>query len=145
MRVVLDTNILARAFSRPLGPAGALLKLLRDSSEHILILSEGMIEELHQTLCYGRLRRIHDRLDEEIEAFLALLHLEAEMVDPIIIAVVPNDPDDDLVVATAVDGEAEFLVSLDRHLRLPWVTSYLAQRGVRLLTDVEFLRELRST
>jgi len=50
VRIVLDTNILARANPRSAGPARALLVLIRDSDDHTLVLSPYLLEELEIAL-----------------------------------------------------------------------------------------------
>jgi putative PIN family toxin of toxin-antitoxin system len=145
MRVVLDTNILARATPGKSGPAAALRETIRPP--HLLIASSHLLTELSEVLRYERLRRLHGLDDEEIDRFIAALQADALMVEvdrPTGIAIVTSDPDDDPIVATAVIGRAEYLCSLDRHFFAPEVQAYCAQHGVRVVTDVEFLAQLRS-
>jgi predicted nucleic acid-binding protein len=56
---------------------------------------------------------------------------------------VARDPDDNPVVQTAVEGNAEVLCTLDRHFRDPVVVAYCAAKGIRIVGDVELLRELK--
>lgn len=58
--------------------------------------------------------------------------------------VVPNDPDDDPIVATAVAGNARYLCTLDKHLHQPTVKEYCRVRGIEIVTDVELLEILKS-
>ncbi|MEX0717913.1 MAG: hypothetical protein WD066_15065 [Planctomycetaceae bacterium] len=60
-------------------------------------------------------------------------------------AVVPDDPDDDPIIATAVVGKVDVLCTLDRHIRLPEVEAYCAARNTRVMTDVDFLELLRES
>ena len=53
------------------------------------------------------------------------------------IRVVPDDPDDDMVVATALAAEAEYLVTGDRHL-----LSLGSYQGVSMLKPARFLEVL---
>jgi predicted nucleic acid-binding protein len=50
MRIVLDTNVLARAVTGPGGPAGELLR--RVQRDHLLVLSPFLITELARVLRY---------------------------------------------------------------------------------------------
>jgi predicted nucleic acid-binding protein len=59
-------------------------------------------------------------------------------------AIVPGDPNDDPIVATAVIAQAQVLSTLDRHLRSPSVVNYCAVRGIEVLTDLELLSHLRT-
>ncbi len=58
--------------------------------------------------------------------------------------VVTNDPKDDAVIATAVDGQAEVLCTLDRHFHDPAVLAYCSRRGI-ILSDIELLAEFRTS
>ena len=52
------------------------------------------------------------------------------------------DPKDDPVLYTAVAGKADVLCTLDRHSGAPEVLAFFADRGIRVMTDVELLGEL---
>ncbi len=53
---------------------------------------------------------------------------------------VPDDPDDDHLLAAAVEGRAAFLVTGDRH-----VLSLEEHEGIRILTPAAFLKILDIT
>jgi predicted nucleic acid-binding protein len=55
------------------------------------------------------------------------------------------DPKDDPIVYTAVAGKADVLCTLDRHFQSPAVLDFLRTHGIRVLSDVELLRELLLT
>lgn len=117
MRATCDTNILARAAVRPAGPARAVLTELV-SEQHVLVLSEHIVSELARVLRYERVRIQAELTDAEIDSFVNDVRELAELVavpDPVPRAT--SDPDDDIVVATAVDGGAEVICTRDRHIR----------------------------
>lgn len=58
--------------------------------------------------------------------------------------IVADDPDDDAVLLAAVEGRADVLCTLDRHLRTPEVREYCESRGITILTDAELLDRLRA-
>ena len=58
MRVVLDTNILVRATKGGKGPAREVL-LAFQLSEHVLLLSPWMIDELRRVMTYPRVMAQH--------------------------------------------------------------------------------------
>jgi len=58
MRVVLDTNILARSSYRLEGPAAEVLERVT-APPHVLILSAASLEELARVLDYPRFRAFH--------------------------------------------------------------------------------------
>ncbi len=144
MRVVLDTNILARAVTGPSGPAARVLSELLPP--HLLIVSPFLLSELTRVLGYERLRRIHGLGDEGIARFVVQVQTQALVVEPkadLFLPNVPHDPQDDLILATALAGQANILCTLDRHFRHPDVLGYCASRGIRVLSDVQLLSELQ--
>jgi putative PIN family toxin of toxin-antitoxin system len=144
MRVTCDTNVLVRAAVRPAGPARAVFVALMSPS-HALVLSTGMLDEVAEVLRYERVRRQAKLTDAEIQEFVDSLRDTADFVDcadPI--PAVTTDPDDDLIVATAVHGKVEVICTRDRHLTNRLVRAYCATFGIRILTDVELLAELRA-
>ncbi|HEV3417989.1 MAG TPA: putative toxin-antitoxin system toxin component, PIN family [Pirellulales bacterium] len=145
MRIVLDTNILARATPGRDSPATQVL-FHTIQSPHVLLASEFLLDELDRVLRYDRLRRIHGLSDEEIDRFVQFVRQGSQIVklpSGISEPVVVNDPEDDSILATAILGKANVLSTLDRHLRTEPVKEYAAERGVRIVTDVELLKELR--
>jgi predicted nucleic acid-binding protein len=57
--------------------------------------------------------------------------------------VVPDDSDDDVIVATAVAGKADFLCTRNRHLFNTSVTDYCSQRRLQVIDDLQLLAMLR--
>ncbi|MDZ4684386.1 MAG: putative toxin-antitoxin system toxin component, PIN family [Planctomycetaceae bacterium] len=145
MRVVLDTNVLARAAGGPPSPAAELLTLCLESPR-VLCVSPFQLSELSRVLRYERVRRLHGMSDEVVDQFLQYLQaasLTVELAVDSVAAVVTSDPDDDPIVATAVVAAAKVLCTLDRHLRTPAVVGYCAAYGIDVVTDVELLQRLR--
>ena len=145
MRVVCDTNVLVRAAARPNGPARALLNILRDAG-HTLIVSPLLLLELRRVFDYPRVRSDLQIADEAVEEFLASLEAASALVHPALhdsILSEIRDPDDEAILQTAVTGMADVLCTLDRHFQAPEVRAYCGTHAIRVLTDVELLRELR--
>lgn len=145
MRVVLDTNILARASYSSTGPAAESLEHLK-KPEHVLILSSFILDELDRVLQYPRLQKLHGLDDKGIDEYIHDLSAASLVVQIQMAAtgIVANDPDDDLVIATAEAGNADVLCTLDRHLRQSDVIDYCRQKAIEVLTDVELLQHLRT-
>lgn len=147
MRVVLDTNVLVRATKSAAGPARRLLATL-SLAPHTVVTSSGLLAELMRVLEYPRLRAQHRLSRLEIEAFIAALFRIVEVV-PLepgkTGSTVPADPEDDLVIRTAVQGKADVVCTLDRHFQHPEVRAFCAPRGIQILSDVELLRILAET
>ncbi len=143
MRVTCDTNVLVRAAVRPAGPARAVL-VETTAPPHVLVLSEQIIAELSRVLRYERVQRQLRLTDDAINELVAGLRAVAELaVPPEAMPKVSSDDDDNIVIATAVAGKADAISSRDRHLRHRLVQAYCATYGIRVLTDLELLAELR--
>ena len=66
------------------------------------------------------------------------------MVPGTVPTVVPDDPLDDHVVFAAHAAHADVLCTLDAHLCDAGVVAYCGLRGIRVLSDVAPLKELRA-
>jgi putative PIN family toxin of toxin-antitoxin system len=147
MRVVLDTNILVRAHTNARGPARELLLNVIGASEHTLVLSPFVLQELERVFGYDRVRNATRLTEDEIVEYLR--YLRSKDVSEIVFPgpaprVVPDDEEDDPIVHTAVMGRADVLCTLNRHLHAPPVIEYCKQRGILLASDVGLLQALRS-
>lgn len=144
MRVLLDTNVLARAAAGPPGLANELV-LEATQPQHVLLLSPFIVSELSRVLRYDRLRAIHGLDDAAIDQYISDLIMVAEMVLPPEAAdlVVADDPDDDAIIATAVAGAADVLCTKDRHMLRNEVVEYCSSHGVAVVDDSELLQRLQ--
>ena len=128
----------------PAGSPGALLAAFREARFE-LVLSIGLLAEIEEVLARPRIR---SRLTVEpgaIESLLSLLEDRSLMVEPVDVPAISRDSDDDLVLATALAGGAEYLVTGDDDVRKdPNVIAHLEQRGVAVLTVAGFLDLLAS-
>ena len=143
MRIVLDTNVLARAMASAGGPAGELFELIL--AGHTLVVSLELLSELTRVLAYPRVRRLHRQGDDEIAEFIGSVEsssLVVELPAPLP-RVVPHDPDDDMLVATALAGRADVLCTRNRHLFDEHVVSHCRQYGIAVMDDLALLGRLR--
>ncbi len=131
-KVVLDTNVLASGFVSRASTPGQLLYLWTHGVFE-LVLSEPMLTELARTL--GKPYFQKHLTAEQVAADIALLRHEAH-ITPITTAVhgVATHPEDDMVLATAVSGKADYLVTGDK--KLQDVGNY---HGVTILPPIAFL------
>jgi putative PIN family toxin of toxin-antitoxin system len=126
VRVLLDTNVLVAAFiSR--GQCSELFE--HAGSEHELVTSEVVLRELRRAL----LEKLEFPEAEVIEA-VELVRLRSRSVEPTPLGQsVSRDPDDDRILATAVAGECQCLVTGDEDLLV--LESY---EGIRILRPADF-------
>lgn len=145
MRVLLDTNVLVRAITRPAGPARELVLRIRDG-HHTLLLSRLLLDELQRVLSYPRVQAKTTITAEEAMTFRETLAGFAELVDvPSPSPALSTDPNDNAIIQAAVVGRADVLCTLDRHFYDGAVVAYCQGHGVRVLGDVELLAALRAS
>jgi len=117
LRVVLDTNQFVSSVLVRHGLPAQVLGAWRQR-QFILIISPAIIAEIRSTLDYPRIRRKYPITDDDVEGLVALLTHDAVVVPGTVdvSGVIPDDPTDERVLACAVEGGADLIVSGDRHL-----------------------------
>jgi putative PIN family toxin of toxin-antitoxin system len=135
LRAVLDANVLISAQIRPAGPPGQiLLRLLRDRAFE-LVTSDATLEELRRSLRYPKVRKYLNLSVAEIDLWVVALRAVAVVVEGKVSRhVVVADPADDIYLAAATDGLADYIISGDRHL-----LDLEVHEGVRILSPRGFL------
>ena len=109
MRVLLDTNVLVAAFATR-GLCEDVLRIVL--SEHSLLASDLILDELERILT-DKLRMSVRRVREVV----AFIREHGEVIVPVDPAPWPeNDPDDRWIVAAALAGSADLLVTGDKDL-----------------------------
>lgn len=126
MKLVLDTNVLLAAVLAP----GLCRELVRKHIHaHELYCSPGLLEEFADQL----------RHKLEVEPDLVPLFVAYRQRVSLVVAVplstpVCRDPDDDLVLATALSGQADVIISGDKDLLVLKV-----HQGIPILSPRQFL------
>ena len=136
IRAVLDSSVLVSAFLTAGGTSHAVLSAAKRSA-FVLCLSDAILEETRRSLRdkVKTIRRHYTYPDERVEAHIADLAALAEPITDLPeLRVVPLDPKDDVIVATAAKAGADYLVTGDRHL-----LSLGAYEGSRIVTPRQFL------
>lgn len=136
MRVVLDTNVLVSALITE-GKTAKLLQVLLEKNVELL-LSKPILDEFVDVMSRARLREYVG--SEEIEKFLELLLCVALIVDVRSNFHVTSDTADNIVLAAAHDGKANYIVSGDRHL-----LDLKNFKGIKILNPAQMLRRLNQT
>ena len=116
MKVVLDTNVLVSALLKRDSIPGRLLQAVWDGNLD-LVLSVPLLAELREVLNYPKIRKrlVASAIDSEL--FVELLPFFTVQVDLTGVEVPrPRDAGDEMVLATLVASQAEWLVSGDEDL-----------------------------
>jgi len=132
LKAVLDTNVYFSAFS---STRGVPFELWRRAVRHeyVLLISPPMIRELADVL-----RTDLKWQERDIVAQLKLVVRTARIIEPkIAVSTVADDPDDDRILECAIAGNADLVVTYDRHL-----TKLKEFQGVGIVRPVDFLRTL---
>lgn len=115
MRAVIDTNLLVSYLIAHRSPIAELMDVYLARGDFVLLTSHPMLQELDRVLQYPRLYRYYDA--QTRIRFVALVASLGEIVDlPHEVPRICRDPDDDWVIACAVAGDADVIVSGDRDL-----------------------------
>ena len=120
IKVVLDTNLLVSAILSPHGKPADILKLVFNDVI-TLIISPAILREAHRVLRYPKLLKLMKKNGisfGEVDDFLKKMSRVA-FITPgnQNIEVIHDDPSDNMILACALEGNADFIVSGDRHLR----------------------------
>ena len=142
MRAVVDTNVWVSAILNPAGYPARVLQAYRDG-RFTLVISTPLLAELREVLLRPRMARKYGVTAEDADELTQLLGIRA-LVMPVVGAVkLCRDPDDDVVLETALRARAGALVSRDEDLtRAEDLTELLAEGGVAVLSVARLLRRL---
>jgi putative PIN family toxin of toxin-antitoxin system len=113
LRAVLDANVYVAAYlsRNPHSPNKELFWRWRDSQFMLLVSKDTLKEVVEKFDELGIDQRLTLELVSHILADAEYVHVSEEDIQPIILA----DPDDDYVLACAVVGRADYLVTYDPH------------------------------
>jgi hypothetical protein len=129
VRFLLDTNIIVSGLLTKQGPPGMLLDAWLFDYRFDLITSKEQIDELRRALGYERLR---SRIDPvQAHDVLANLEVRAILATDLPTLDVSPDPDDNVILATAVAGRADAVVSGTGGTSSGWVRSRASQSSRR--------------
>ena len=140
MRVVLDTNQLVAALMRP--PELATFMMAWESALFTVVASPTMIDEYRYVLAYPQVASLI--YPELLRAFTSHLLGDIELVQPPETPRVCRDPDDDKVVAAAIYGLADYILTLDEDLMAPDVAVTLEEMGISVTSGANLLHILDS-
>ena len=131
-RVVVDTNVLVSALIKKGKPLELVQRLL---DKHTVVLSSQMLAELADVLSRDKFTITNAQIDLFIS-----LQLKKSTVTSVSgnLNVILKDPDDNIVLLTAVNGKADYIISGDKHL-----LTLRKFEGIEIVTISQMLEILR--
>ena len=132
IRAVLDTNVFISGYLSESGASYEVIQHWKQKSFQ-LVFSAEIVEEIVEKF-------LEMRFDSEtIDNLVSSIYLLGAATEGLYeVSVVCDDPDDDIFIATALEGNADFIVSLNYHLR-----SLKHYQGIQIVSPGQFLRYLR--
>jgi uncharacterized protein len=128
-KIVLDTNIIISAFGWSGKPRSIFEKVI--NKEYILFISTKQLEEIQRVLDYKKF----SFGKKEKERFLNILLNLATIVETSgKLQIIKEDPDDNIIIETAIEEDADFLVTGDDDL-----LRYKKIGKVKIVTASDFL------
>jgi len=139
---VVDTSVLVSAFLNPEGfPARVLVAAQRE--RFTLVTSVPLLEELRDVLSRPRLMRARNTTPADADVFVQSIADAASQVPISDTLQLCRDPDDDVLLETAIVGGATHIVSRDEDItRDLELLEQLEKRDIRGMTVSHFLAEV---
>ena len=138
LTAVIDSTVLVSAFLTEGGVSAELLRYAREGV-FLVFLSDDILTETEHTLAYPRIRERYIYTDDDVADFLNRLQIAANLVDEIPHLTVVRDPNDDMVIATAVRAQTAYIVTRDKDL-----LSLQQYEGITILTPEAFMALVRA-
>jgi len=115
-KVVIDTNIFVSSLIKKDSVPARLIQLWRENA-FLIIISVQILEEIKRVLQYPHIKNKYKLTDEEITLAVATIEKDAiVLVDVLELDVIKEDPDDNKVLACALEVRADYIISGDKHL-----------------------------
>jgi hypothetical protein len=137
MRIVLDTNVLVSAILSSRSASAQIIGFVLDDALNLAV-SRDLLDEAYRVVRYPKLVRLmkkHGIAPEEVDSIIERLSAIA-VVTPgeLTLDVVQNDLADNKILACAVESEADFIISGDRHL-----TDLKEYQGITIVNPATFI------
>jgi len=140
--VLVDTNVWVSALINPAGFPARLHRAWMDQRFQVVV-SLPLLDELSDVLTRPRIIRKYPIQPADIEEFMQLLVRRSQVVLPTGALRECRDPDDDLILETALLGQVLYAVSRDDDIK--WdrdLIKHLQAHGVAILSVQQFLDKL---
>ena len=134
IKIVVDANIFASALMKPDSNPGKILELIRQNQVE-LVISPAIIKEIKRILLYPKIQKYHHKTARELDRYFDDLLMFAWAVEgKAEVDVIQADPTDNKYLACALESEAKYIISGDRHL-----LDVGLYQGIKIIKAKEFL------
>ncbi len=138
-RVVIDTSVVVAGLRTRLGAGNAVLRLVADR-RLLLLASPPLFLEYEDVLKRPEHQLVHGLTPDEIDEFLAEL---AALIEPVEVHFQwrpqSRDPNDEMVLETAINGHADVLVTYNlADFAIAW-----ERFGIPVVSPPELLRKVK--
>ena len=132
--VVIDTNVWVSAFLNPEGFPARLIQAGKTGSFSI-VSSLPLLDELQEVLLRPRIMKIRSSTEIDVETFMASSAAVVQLVPVSGELNLCRDPDDDVILETAIQGNAIYVVSRDEDLTRDLdLNDRLREQGIETIT-----------
>ena len=139
LKVAIDTNVIVSGLTMSAGNPHEILEAWR-RGDIVLLVSTAIVNEVVNVLGRPFFRDKRHITVEDIDRIERVLRTDALVVSPEAhLHVVENDPDDDRILECALEGEADYVASGDRHL-----LALKRYRSIPIVTARELVAIVRS-
>lgn len=139
VKAVVDTNIWVSALLNPSGFPAKLRKAFEDGTFHSVI-SAPLVEEIADVLTRSRIKNKYGIAEDDVRELLILIEERSEHVVLSGNINICRDKDDDIVIETAVKGQAGFIVTRDDDIKFDKkVFEFLSKFNITVLSTANFL------
>ncbi len=135
IKVVIDTNTLISGTFWS-GIPSHIIRLV-EKEELILVISSTIVKEYAEVLNYEEIRKKVRDHDECVQAIQKLLQLGVIVNPKEKFNIIKEDPDDDKFLDAAVEGNAKYIISRDKHL-----LKLKEFNGIKIVKPEQFLEQL---
>jgi hypothetical protein len=139
LRIVVDTNVLVSGLFWQGLPAKIYNLVTAQTLK--LVSSDAQLQELSRVLQYPKFSNKFSKVDKTREGILESIRLLAEIANEVEIP--PNtvrDPKDQIILACAVGGQVDYIVTGDQDLLI-----LRAYEGIPIITALDFLSRVENS
>jgi len=115
MRIAVDTNVFISTIIKPENRVGMIIVRMRNG-EYTLLYSLEVLEEILEVVTRDKIWKRYRLTEETLNTFVNSIITYGERVQVLTVLNVCRDPDDNMLLALALDGKADYIVSGDRDL-----------------------------